>query len=407
VSHTDPALELDEPALRDELLRRARELQPLLRKNAVQTDRDRRAVDENIAAIDEAGLFRIMLPRRLGGFGTSVRTQVDVSAVLAEACPGTSWVQNLTGVCNWFASLLPERAQDEIFGSNPKTRVAGVFTPSSQMRREDVQGGLVVSGKWYYASGCLHADWGLVGLTEQDKDGRVIDQFIAFIPMSELSIEDTWHTVGMRGSGSACLVAKDVFVPWHRMYSVPKILSWDYPTEFQGRADETNSAAAFVPVAVIILAGPQLGMARAALEYVISTAKTRAVTYTTYARQADSTAFQIQIAEAAMKIDTAHLHVHRACDDIQRYAAANQFPDYKTRARLRCDAAYGIRNAMDAINMLIAAHGSGGFAESSPMQRWWRDSNTAAGHAVGLPSIAIEIHGKALLGIDTMVTPLV
>jgi alkylation response protein AidB-like acyl-CoA dehydrogenase len=280
-----------------------------------------------------------------------------------------------------------------------------VFTPSTQLKREDVEGGLMVSGEWYYASGCLHADWGLLGLTEQDAAGNVIDQLLAFVPMSELTIKDTWHTVGMRGSGSACLVAKDVFVPRHRMYSMPKILAWDYPTGFQG--SEANSTAAFVPVAVLILAGPQLGMARAALDYVISTAGKRAVTYTTYARQCGSAVFQVQIAEAAMKIDTAHLHVMRACDEVQCYAQANQFPDYKTRARMRADAAYGIRNALDALNLLMTAHGSGGFAESSPMQRWWRDANTAAGHAVGLPSVAMEIHGKALLGVDTMVTPLV
>jgi alkylation response protein AidB-like acyl-CoA dehydrogenase len=406
MSHTDPALQLDdELVLRDELVRRARELLPLLRKNAVQTDRERRAVEENIKAIEEAGLFRIMLPRRYGGFDASVRTQIEVSAVLAEACPGTAWVQNLIGACNWLASLLPESSQDEIFKANPKARVAGVFTPSSQMQREDVDGGLVVSGKWYYASGCLHADWGLVGLTEQDKDGNVIDQFFAFIPMKELTIEDTWHTVGMRGSGSACLVANDVFVPRHRMYSVPKLLAWDYATEFQGK--ETGSTVAFVPMAVILLAGPQLGMARATLEYVISMASKRAVTYTVYDRQSDSTAFQMQIAEAAMKIDTAHLHVYRVCDDIQRYAKANQFPDYKTRAHMRCAGAYGIRNALEGLNMLMAAHGSGGFAESSPMQRWWRDANTAAGHAVAMPSVAGEIFGKALLGVDAMVTPFV
>lgn len=405
MSHTDPAIQFDEIALRNELLQRARELQPLLRKNAAQTDRDRRAAEENILAIEQAGLLRIMQPRRYGGFGAPVRTHVEVAATLAEACPGTAWVQNLIGVCNWFASLLPERAQDEIFKANPKARVAGVFTPSSQTQRKEVEGGLVVSGKWYYASGCLHADWGLVGLTEQDKDGKVIDQFIAFVPMQELTIEDTWHTVGMRGSGSACLVAEEVFVPRHRMYSMPRMLAWDYPTEFKGQ--ESCATAAFVPVAALILAGPQLGMARAALDYVISTAGKRAVTYTTYARQSDSTAFQLQIAEAAMKIDTAHLHVLRACDEVQRYAEANQFPDYKSRARMRCDTAYGIRNALEALNALMAAHGSGGFAESSPMQRWWRDANTAAGHAVGLPAVAVEIYGKALLGVDTMVTPLV
>ena len=143
----DPALTLDDATLREELVRRARELQPLLRKNAVQTDKERRAAEEDVLAIEAAGLLRIMQPRRYGGFGATVRTHVEVTATLAEACPGTAWVQNLIGVCNWFASLLPERTQDEIFKDNPLARVAGVFTPSTQTHRKEVEGGLVLSGK--------------------------------------------------------------------------------------------------------------------------------------------------------------------------------------------------------------------------------------------------------------------
>jgi 3-hydroxy-9,10-secoandrosta-1,3,5(10)-triene-9,17-dione monooxygenase len=329
---SDLDLNLNEGGLRAELVKRARALQPLLRKNAAQTEKDRRAAEENILAITEAGLFRIMLPKRYGGYQASVRTHVEVSAALAEACPSTAWVQNLIGICGWFGSLLPGKTQDEIFGANPNARLAGVFTPSSQTHRKQVEGGLIVSGKWYYASGCLHADWGVVGLTEHDAQGNLIDQYLAFIPMKDLTIEDTWHTVGMRGSGSNCLVATDVFVPQHRMYSMPRVLAHDYPTEFK---DEALYRAAFVPMAALILAGPQLGMARAALEYVIATAPKRAVAYTVYAKQTESTGFQIQIAEAAMKIDTAHLHAYRAAEEIDAFAARGEFPDYKTRA---CDA---------------------------------------------------------------------
>jgi alkylation response protein AidB-like acyl-CoA dehydrogenase len=405
MTHTGTVLPYSDSAVREQLLQRARDLQPLLRKNAAQTDRERRAAEENIAALEKAGLFNTMGPQRLGGQGASVSVQLEVAAALAEACPGTAWVQALVCACNWFAALLPPQGQDDIFKDNPNARCAGVFTPSAQLHREDVEGGLIVSGKWYYASGCWHAEWGVIGLIETDAAGQVIDNLLAFVPMSELTIEDTWHTVGMRGSGSACLVAKDVFVPRHRMYSMPKIFAWDYPTPYQGR--EANSTAAFVPMAVLFLVGPQLGIARAALNYVIETSSKRAVTYTIYERQCDSTTFQLQIAEAAMKIETAHLHVFRACEEVQRYALSNEFPGYKTRARLRTDTAYAIRHLLEAVNLLMAAHGSGGFAESSPMQRWWRDINTASGHAVGLPSIAMEIYGKALLGVDTMVTPLV
>ncbi len=402
---TNPGADLNETELRAELMNRARALHPLFKKNAAQTEKDRRVVEENIQAMEEAGLLRIMLPKRYGGYEAPVRTHVDVCAVIAEACPSSSWVMNLIGVCAWFACLLPGKAQDEIFGANPLARVAGVFTPSTQTHRESVEGGLVVSGKWYYASGCLHADWGLIGLSEQDEKGNLIENYLAYVPMSELTIEDTWYTVGMRGSGSNCLVGKDIFVPNHRMYPLSAAVNGQYPAEYSGIGSLYRSA--FVPLAALILVGPQLGMARAALEYVISMADKRAVTYTVYARQSDSVTFQTQIAEAAMKIDTAHMHAYRCADDIQQDALSGKYPDVKARARQRCDVAYAIRQCIEALSILMNIHGSGAFAESSPMQRWWRDANTASGHAVALPMVAAEIYGKALLGVDTMVTPLV
>lgn len=385
------------------LIARARAMEPMLKRNALQTENDRRVVEENIHAFEEAGFFRIMQATRFGGYQAGVETHLDVVSILAETCPSSAWVVNLIGVCTWFSSLLPMQAQQEIYGVNPKARVAGVFTPSSQTRRRAVDGGMVVSGKWYYASGCLHADWGLIGLVEQDANGNVIDQYLAYVPMSDLTIEDTWHTVGMRGSGSNCIVANDVFVPDHRMYSMPKALASDYRTEVK---DEPLYRCAFVPLAALILAGPQLGMGRAALKYTIETANKRAIAYTVYGKQSDSVAFQLQIAEASQKIDIAHLLAYRAARDITRFAERGEHPDLISRARMRCDTTYAITNVVESINMLVSAHGSGAFAESSPLQRLWRDANTAAGHAVALPQVSKEIYGKALLGVETMVTPL-
>ncbi|SEB05419.1 acyl-CoA dehydrogenase family protein [Variovorax sp. YR216] len=392
-------------ALRAELVKCVHELHPLLRRNAAQTEKDRRVPDENIRAVEAAGLFRALLPKRYGGFELPVAAHLDVTAAIAEACPSTAWVVNLIGICGWFAALLPGRTQDEIFGRNPAARVAGVFTPSMQTERTDVEGGMVVSGKWYYASGCLHADWGLVGLAEHDAQGNVIEQFLAYIPMSDLRIEDTWHTVGMRGSGSNCLVAENVFVPNHRMHSVPRLLAGEYASEH--KAAEPLYRSAFVPMAALILAGPQLGMGRAALEHVRSHADKRAITYTVYAKQSDSVAFQMQLAEAAMKVETAHLHAYRCADEIHAWAERDLHPGVLARARMRCDTSWAIRHITEALDLLITAHGAGSFAESSPMQRWWRDANTGARHAVALPQVSLEVYGKALLGLDTLVTPLV
>jgi 3-hydroxy-9,10-secoandrosta-1,3,5(10)-triene-9,17-dione monooxygenase len=114
----------------EELIRRATELQPLLARNAAQTEADRRVPEENIEAIREAGLFKLMVPRRLGGYETTIRTKLEVSAALAEACGSTAWVTALTNVCAWVVGTMSDRLQQDIFGADPDARVAGVLAPS-------------------------------------------------------------------------------------------------------------------------------------------------------------------------------------------------------------------------------------------------------------------------------------
>ena len=385
-----------------ELVERAKALRPLLQKNAAKTEEDRRVPEENIQAIAEAGLFRITVPRRYGGYQVTIRTKLEVSAALAEGCGSTAWVVTLINVCNWFTSLYSQQAQDEVFGADPNARVAGVFAPSAKTRRVD--GGLMVTGKWYYSSGSLHATWGFVGVPVVNEAGVQVDQGLVLIPMEQLSIEDTWYVTGMKGTGSNALVANEVFVPDHRILSVTRTLEGDYPTEHK---EEALYRAAFVPVAVLVLLGPQLGLGRAALQYVIEKAPQRAIAYTSFQKQTDSVAFQLQVSDAAVKIDTAHLLAYQAAADIDEAAARGVQPDYMTRARIRVYTGAAIRHIKDAIDILLTAHGAGSFALSSPMQRIWRDSSTAARHAVILPPVSDEVYGKALLSVENTVTPLV
>ena len=386
----------------EELTERARGLQPLLADKAVKSDLNRRAAQESIDAIAKAGLFRLMVPKRYGGYEGTLRSHLDVASALAEACGATAWVVALTNVCAWFTGLFCKRAQDDVFGEHNDARVAGVFAPSSTMRR--VKGGIVVTGKWYFASGILHADWALIGAVERDASGAFVAQYLALIPSSDFTIEDTWYTVGMRASGSNCIVANEVFVPDHRLMNILEAVKDNYPTEFK---DEASFRAGFMPVAALILTGPQLGIGRAALRYVIEKAPYREIAYTSFRKQSDSTVFQMQIAEASLKVDTAHLHAYRAAAEVDDAARKGAKLNYLTRARIRADTGLIISGITDALNILISAHGAGSFAEASPMQRFWRDSNTAARHAIALPAVANELYGKALLGVENTVSPLV
>ncbi len=117
--------------------------------------------------------------------------------------------------------------------------------------------------------------------------------------------------------------------------------------------------------------------------------------------------FQLQIAEAARLIDTAHLHAYRAADEIDAAAAGDEYPDFLARARVRSDTGYVAECVTRAIDILLSAHGAGSFAEVNPLQRIWRDSATAARHAIVSSAVSYEIYGKALLGLADSITPLV
>jgi alkylation response protein AidB-like acyl-CoA dehydrogenase len=385
-----------------DLLDRVVALQPLLAANSAQGETDRRVAEESITALTDAGAFKIAQPKRYGGYETSMRTMLDVSAAVGEADGGTAWVVTLCNVCAWLTGLFPERAQDDVWADTPDAKVSGVLAPTAESTKVD--GGYRVKGRWYYNSGSWHADWAALGVPIVDEHGETVDQGLALIPRADLELQETWFVAGMRSSGSNCLIAEGAFVPDHRIISIPPAIEGNYATE---HTDETLYRSAFVPLLALVLAGPQLGMGRKALQLVTEKAAKKAISYTFYTAQADSVAFQMQLAEAAMMIDTAHLHAYRAADDIDTAAAAGRYLDPPHRARVRADTAWVLDHVTKAIDILLFAHGAGSFAESNPLQRIWRDSAVAARHAVTLPAVNYEIYGKSLLGREDQITPLI
>lgn len=387
-----------------ELVERVRALHPLIKKHAAGGEADRRVADDVIFTMTKAGLFKLCNSRRYGGYETSTRDMLDVMAAIAEADGGTAWVSNIYNGIQWICGLFPQAAQDDIFGADPEARVAGVLTPSAEARRVD--GGIRVSGKWNYCSGVPHASWVLVGTPEIAENGeKVLDQSLVLIPASDYTVEDTWFVTGMKSTGSNTVVANDVFVPSHRILSVPAAIEGKPATEHL--ASEPLFRSAFIAFLSVILVGPQLGLGRAALQYVRERAAKKSITYTVFEKQSSSVAFQLQIADAAMAIDTAHLHAYRAADDIDMAALKGEYPDMLTRIRCRADTGLAAEKITAAIDRLLWASGSGAFAEASVLQRYWRDSSIAARHGVVLPAIGYELYGKALLGVDEFITPLV
>lgn len=380
---------------------RARELVPRLAGRAAQAEADRRLADDTIDELADAGLLRILTPRSVGGLGGDIRMLLEIARELACGCGSTAWVATVHNTCAWLVGLASVEAQREVWSAGPDVRVAGVLAPTATARR--VAGGLSISGQWSWASGCLHAHWCLVGVPIVDEAGQAFDHGLALVPARELMIVDTWFVAGMRATGSHTLVAEDVFVPEHRLLSLAQLLFGARPSP---ASDEALQRAPLVPVAALVLVGPLLGLAAAALELVIAEVSAPAPASLPGMTRASSPSVQLALAEAATLVDTAHLHAYRAAADIDDAARSGRTLDLRDRARIRMDAGHAARCAREAVRGLCSARGASCFAESSPLQRMWRDVEVASRHPLISAELASEVYGRLLLGLDAA-TPLV
>jgi alkylation response protein AidB-like acyl-CoA dehydrogenase len=394
------SIDQDTRPVRNELVGKAVALQPLLRRHAVSGDTDRRQPDEIITGLTQAGLFRLLTPSRFGGFETDVRTVLEVTEALGEADGSVAWLVSIASVGAWMAGRISSRAQTDIFGADPDARLAGGSEPSPARR---VDGGLRVTGRWPYASGSHHATWASLGATLNDDAGQPVDTVLCVAPVCEVRLEDTWRTVGMRGTASNTWVAEDLFVPEHRYISIGAVAEGTSSPD----TDEPMYRLPFVPLATLTLLGPLLGLGRAALALTVENAPAKALHHTVFARQSDSVGVQVQIAEAALMLEAARLHAHHSADELDAAVARGAQTDYATRARLRAMSGYVAQQVLAAINILVNVHGAASFAESSRMQQYWRDANTAARHAAFNAVVGYEVFGKSLLGVQERISPLV
>lgn len=386
----------------EELVARAASLVPALRERTAEADNLRRVPDANVAALRQAGLFRVLQARRYGGYQMPLRTHVDVVAEIARGCASTAWCVGVMHAHSWLMGLFPEGAQQDTFGADPDTLISAVIAPRGKARQ--VEDGYALNGFWPFGSGCEHADWLFLGAAVVGAAGETIDEGDLLVPVGDITIKDDWHVSGLRGTGSCSIVAKDVFVPKHRYLSLP--------TAIQGRSpgvelhDGWLYKSAAVPVLALAITPAALGAAQAALEGFVDRLPGREVAYTQHEVQIDMPVTHLQIADAATKIDVARLLLERSADDIQAAAERGEAMDFTKRARVRMDCAHAVRQCLEAVEQLYLASGGSGIADASPTQRAWRDVHAINMHGLLNLQTNQEMYGRVLLG-RTPNTPLI
>lgn len=377
-----------------EIVRKIDEIRPQLCARAPEGDQLRRVPEESFDAIAATGALTISVPTRFGGLAACTREIQAVSRAIARGDAGAAWVQSILDSGAWVLSLMDDRAQEDVWGAGGgiDDYVSLVLATSSHAER--VPGGYLVTGRWEYGTGSLHAKWSVLGIPIPDEDGSLIDAGLCLIPTSELEVEDNWFVAGMKSSGSVTQLAQSVFVPEHRVISVTAAVEGGY----LGENPEPSFATVFIPSLFMRLVGSHLGMGRAALDYVVSRADDKSIAFTGYEKQADSAVFQTSIARACILLQTAETMAGELADEIYDNAARNYYAPYRERIEMRAKAGWIVETITQMIDGLVTLHGSAGFADTCPLQRIWRDQATASRHGHTLAASGFEAFGKIILG---------
>ncbi len=376
---------------RDELLRRAAELVPVLKERAGRTEELRQIPPESVKDLVTSGLIRIGNPERYGGQGVDLDMAHEVGWELGRGCGSTAWCYSLWAVHNWWLGHFPEKAQDEFFATGPDTLFSSGLNPAGG-KAEPVGGGFRVSGRWGFSSGCDAATWAMVATSGAGPGS--LTWFL--LPRADYEILDTWFASGMRGSGSKDLVVKDAFVPHHRALDPNRAgdsdrTGWELHQRLSYR----------VPLRCLTgwdLVAPVVGMAQGAVDEFTS----RLRGTSGLGRTADSVPLQLRLAEASAEVDAARtLHRHDIREMLDRAARGDTFTD-ADRARYRRDKAFVAKLSVQAVNRLFEAGGARAVLASEPLQRFHRDAHGASHHAALSWDIAAEQFGRHALGLPTL-----
>src|SRR3954470_15437594 len=387
LSGDDSALPEDERAL----LEHARALIPRLAERAPAATAARNLPRETIAEYHEAGILRILQPRRFGGLQGRFSLFSRIVEELTFGCASSAWVYAVLAEHQWIIAQYPERAQLEVWGNDPLAVASSSLAPRAPATL--VADGWRLSGRYPFSSGCDHAQWVILGaFLGQVGDPRHIAYLL--VPLSEVEIVDDWQVLGLAGTGSKSIVLRDVFVPEHRCVMVSDLFAGtppgaqvhpDYPVVRAPRGFLVSYS--LPPVAI--------SLGRRALDIVardLSTRLSRGVT-----KMAESEVVQMAIGEAAAAIDAATLSLPQGRDASTETVTSAQKITEAEALRARRDMVYAQHQIGWAMERLCELSGARWVYDADPLQEMRRDVMTILTHHAASRQAAMAPYGHLLL----------
>jgi alkylation response protein AidB-like acyl-CoA dehydrogenase len=369
-------------------------MRPAIEANRDWSEGERRLSLPVFEAMREAGIFRMALPASLGGLELHPVEVYRVIEALARIDSAAGWAAGISQA--WgsvgLRSFPPGAVEEAVAGGD--VICAGAFVPPGSLTR--VPGGYRFSGGGPFASGAHHATHHLLSAVEVEDGAPILnpatgqpDVRLVLLPRSETVIHDTWNTFGMRGTGSHDISAEDVFVPESRVGTMGAVLS---PAFSAPQYRVFNVAVAFETI-------PSLGVAQAAIDYLVDLARTKtpALSAAPLAHRASA---QGQVAKAKAMVDASRAYIDAATVAALEEVAATGGLSLDRKVDMQLAASFAAEACADAVDLVWDAAGTSGIRLESPLERHFRDIHTLAQHASkSLPRF--ESSGQILFGLES------
>jgi alkylation response protein AidB-like acyl-CoA dehydrogenase len=379
-----------------DVLKNIESITDAINARADEIEKERKLPADIADHLRESGVFRLLIPKALGGLECDPMTAFCAMERLAMADSSTGWCARMGSTTAVVSAYLPEEVAKPIYG-DPKVITGGVFAPKGTAVLEGDH--YRVNGHWNWASGSTHSDWLMGGsVILEDRKPKLLpngapDARMMIFPATEVELPDTWFVTGQSGTGSGDMVAKDLLVPEARSVS----LMVDKP--------QYGSPLYLFPVFGFLalgVASVALGNARGAAEDFKELAGAKTPQGSTRVL-ADKPQVQIAVAEAEARLQSARAFVFDAVEDAWEKAKSSGEMTIETRGRLRLAATHAARTAADVTRVFYDLGGGSSVFLSSPLQRRFRDAHVATAHIMVAPA-TYELTGRVLLERESDVT---
>jgi len=364
----------------EELLGRARSLVPVLQTREAAAAEARQVSAETIQDFTDAGFFRVLQPRRFGGYEFSPDIYCQIARTLAEGCMSSAWVYGVVAVHNWQLALFDPRASEDVWGENNDVRISSSYMPGGKVVR--VEGGYRLSGRWAFSSGSAHCDWVILGVHVPHPEGKgAPDPCNFLVPRTDYAIIDTWDVMGLCATGSNDILADDVFVPDYRV--IREMDMFDVRCPGHVVHDANLYRIPFAQLFNRTVSVTSLGSLKRALDVFRAGMRDKRATYTGQ-KLANDFAIQEAVASVALTLDDLDLRLTRDLAELSVRAERQDWP-IERRAELGLSTTSMVSRCVAAVDQLMQFSGGKAIYRGNVIQRAFLDIHCARAHVANNP----------------------